>query len=191
MKMHFGIDYGAKLAGTTVICFNDEDKLHLVSSQKKEDSDQFISNAIKELRPTAVYIDAPLSIPSAYFGKGENYHYRKCDVETSAMSPMFLGGLTARAMKLRSKHPGLDFHETYPSYSIREIIDAKSLYKKKQKVPGEELIALIQSKIDLPIVSPISNYHQLDAIICWLSGMRHMQNEHIVLGDENEGVIIL
>jgi len=191
MKMHFGIDYGSKLAGTTVICCNQDDKLYLYSSKKKEDSDAFISQKIQELNPSAVYLDAPLSIPAAYFGKGDNFHYRKCDVECKAMSPMFLGGLTARAMKLSNNHPRLKFHETYPGYFIREVIEAKEIYKKKEKEVNQEIIDLILSKVELPFIDSIDNYHQLDAVICWLSGRRHVEKKHIVLGDDGEGVIVV
>ena len=96
------------------------------------------------------------------------------------MSPMFLGGLTARAMKLRNQNVNIDFHETYPGYFIREILKAKEFYKKKEKVVNEQLIELLKIRLGLPIASPIENYHQLDAVVCWLSGKRHMQNKHLV-----------
>ena len=191
MNMHFGIDYGSKLAGTTVICYNQDGKLRLLSSMKKEDSDEFIFQTIQELNPSAIYIDAPLSLPAAYYGKGDNFHFRKCDSECKAMSPMFLGGLTARAMKLSSHHPSLQFHETYPGYFIREVLEAKEIYKKKEKEVNQEIIDLIQSKVELPIADTVENYHQLDAVICWLSGRRHVDNNHIALGDEGEGVIVV
>ena len=189
--MHFGIDYGAKLAGTTVICCNQDGKIHLYSSEKKEDSDKFISQKITELNPSAVYIDAPLSLPSAYFGKGDNFHFRKCDLECQAMSPMFLGGLTARAMKLSNNHPKLDFYETYPSYFIREVIKAKEIYKKKEMKVNQEMIELIQTETNLSFADPIENYHQLDAIICWLCGQRHVDDMNLALGDAKEGLIIV
>ena len=65
--MHFGIDYGSKLAGTMVITYNQNGKLYQRASKKKEDADKLIINAIAELQPSAVYIDAPLSLPAAYF----------------------------------------------------------------------------------------------------------------------------
>ena len=190
MKMHFGIDYGAKSAGTTVICFNKDNKLHLFSSIKKQDSDAFISQKINELKPSAVYIDAPLSLPGAYFNKGDNYHYRKCDIECKAMSPMFLGGLTARAMKLSNSHP-IDFFETYPAYFIREVISAKDLYHKKEKIVNQEIINLIQKQAGLKLADPIKNYHQLDSVICWLSGKRHIEKGHLTIGDKMEGQIVV
>jgi len=190
MKTHFGIDYGSKLAGTTAICYNLDNQLFILNSEKKKDSDQFISEAIVELKPSAIYIDAPLSIPAAFYNRGTNFHYRKCDRLTSAMSPMFLGGLTARAMSLRQGHKQYHFHECYPSYFIREVLDAKEYYHKKEVVPNEQIIDLLQEHLNFKIPS-LGSYHQLDSVICWLSGMRHIKNQHLVLGDENEGVIIV
>lgn len=190
MKIHFGIDYGSKLAGTTAICFNKDEELVILNSKKKKDSDQFIADAIEELGPTKIYLDAPLSLPAAFFGKGANFHFRTCDVLTSAMSPMFLGGLTARAMKLKHAHSTVDFYECYPGYYIRKVLEASEHYNKKEKIPNTQILSLIQKQMShkLPI---IESYHQLDAIICWLSGLRHIKNQHLVLGDENEGVIIV
>ncbi len=190
MNTHFGIDYGSKLAGTTAICYNIGQDLFIINSEKKKDSDKFIGEAIQELSPTAIYLDAPLSIPLAFYGKGENFHYRKCDRETSAMSPMFLGGLTARAMSLKKRHSEYIFHECYPSYFIREVIHAKEFYNKKETIPNEQIVGMIQDqmKFRIPV---LESYHQLDAVICWVSGLRHVNGEHVTLGDEDEGVIIV
>ena len=190
MNTHFGIDYGSKLAGTTAICYNKDQQLFILNSEKKQDSDQFIGQALLNLMPNAIYLDAPLTIPAAYYGKGDNFHYRLCDRETSAMSPMFLGGLTARAMSLKNQFQQFKFYECYPSYFIREVLKAKELYNKKEGVPNPEIISLIQEQLDYKIPG-LSSYHQLDAVICWLSGMRHIKNEHVALGNENEGLIIV
>jgi len=190
MSIHFGIDYGSKLAGTTAICYNQKGKLIVINSVKKKDSDLFISEAIAKLKPSAIYLDAPLSIPGAFHGQGSNFHYRACDKETSAMSPMFLGGLTARAMSLRQQHSQYAFHECYPSYFIREVVKAKALYNKKEQVPNDQILAVIQDHLEYEI-PVLESYHQLDAVICWLSGIRHIKNQHLVLGDEREGVIIV
>lgn len=191
MSMHFGIDYGSKMAGTTVICYNQNGKLHLLSSEKKKDSDQFINSKIQELNPVAIYIDAPLSLPAAYFGKGDNFHFRKCDIETSAMSPMFLGGLTARAMKLKNSNSGVPFYETYPSYFIKEVAQAKEVYKKKEKEVNKPLLKSLQTFSEFPLPKKVENYHQVDAIICWISGNRYVKGNHITFGEEEEGVIFV
>ena len=91
--MHFGIDYGSKLAGTTVITYDIDRVLYQLQSDKKSDADKFVLNHVTDLKPDAIYLDAPLSLPKAYFGEGDDFFYRKGDKELRAMSPMFLGGL--------------------------------------------------------------------------------------------------
>jgi len=66
--MHFGIDYGSKLAGTTVITYDHKGQLHQVSSAKKQDADAMILAVATELEPTSIYLDGPLSLPGAYSG---------------------------------------------------------------------------------------------------------------------------
>ena len=182
-----GIDYGSKLAGTTVICHKKKDTLCFMQSAKKQDADAFISTALTELKPKVVFLDAPLSLPSAYFGKGDNFFYRQCDVETRAMSPMFLGGLTARAMKLKQGNSGVDFKETYPAYFIKTILKLKEDYNKKQKYDDK-----ILSKLNLDYsVSDIANWHQFDALCCWLTGERYVNERAVKIGNLEEGLIVV
>ena len=190
MKMHFGIDYGSKMAGTTAICYNQDAELLVINSEKKKDADQFISESIELLNPAAIYLDAPLSIPAAYYGKGGSFHYRECDRLTSAMSPMFLGGLTARAMSLRQQNQKFPFYECYPSYLIREVLKAKEHYNKKEGVPNDNIISIVQDSLSYKIPS-LQSYHQLDAVLCWLTGQRHVHLQHLELGEKQEGLILV
>jgi len=183
-----GIDYGSKLAGTTVICYEKNKKLCLLQSEKKKDADLFISNFIKEHRPKEIYLDAPLSLPGAYLGVGDDYFYRKCDKATKAMSPMFLGGLTARAMKLAASHKEVVFKECYPGYLIRTVLDYSELYAKKSKY-SPKLHKQLAKEFDLEYNSTPKNWHQLDAVVCWISGWRHGSGQGELLGEANEGLI--
>jgi hypothetical protein len=105
--MILSIDYGSKLAGTTAVCFEKNNQLHLAQSVKKQDADAWLRQLISTKKPAAVYIDAPLSLPGVYRGEGSDYFYRAGDRAVGAMSPMFLGGLTARAMQLRAAFPAI------------------------------------------------------------------------------------
>ncbi len=191
--MHFGIDYGSKLAGTTVITYDSGKKLHQICSKKKEDADALILNSVKELRPTSIYIDAPLSLPLAYFGKGEDYFYRDADKELKAMSPMFLGGLTARAMRLKAEISALeiDVIETYPGALVRSIPELNEIYNKKDKSNIEALLDVLSPFLngrqleDLP-----NNLHQFDSLLAWHSGYRHQNNQAQIIGKQEEGVIV-
>ena len=188
MTTWVGIDYGSKLAGTTVICYKKNDYLHFLQSEKKSDADVIISRFIKEHNPDFIYLDAPLSLPGVYSGAGDDYFYRACDKTTKAMSPMFLGGLTARAMKLKAGLPGTKFRESYPSYYIKVIMEYGEDYAKRKpyfNVISDKLIeeyALVLS--DMP-----TNWHQLDALTCYVIGLRHERGEGQVFGQADEGLI--
>lgn len=189
--MHFGIDYGSKLAGTTAICYQKDQSLFIEQSKKKEDSDQFLQEHIQKLKPDKIFIDAPLSLPKAYFGEGGSFHFRVCDKETKAMSPMFLGGLTARAIALKNLNGKIDFYEVYPAYFVRTLMSADPNYKKKEKEVNTKITKSIQKLTDYKLPKIIDNYHALDAVLCWISGQRYAQNIHLSIGDKKEGQIIV
>jgi len=185
-----GVDYGSKMAGTTVICYVDDGHLDLKQSLKKEDADSWLQGEISKIGLSDIYFDAPLSLPGAYFGKGDNYFYRLCDRECGAMSPMFLGGLTARAMKLKANMTRYKFSETYPGYLVRKVLMLSEIYLKKKKYEGQ-LDQYLKATLPLPLLHLPSNWHQVDAILCWISGWRASKDQALVIGDIEEGVIVV
>ena len=80
MARIIGIDYGSKLAGTTVLAIFDTDTQHtlLEQSSKKQDADAFVLSTLCEHPANVVGIDAPLSLPGIYRDlEGNNdFHYR-------------------------------------------------------------------------------------------------------------------
>ena len=114
-----GIDYGAKMAGTTVIAHLHDEQLTLTQSVKKQDADKFVLEKVAAIQPTHLFLDAPLSLPGVYrsLPDCDSFFYRKSDQAVQAMSPMFLGGLTARAMQLahQLQNQGLEIIEIYPA----------------------------------------------------------------------------
>ena len=183
-----GIDYGSKMAGTTVICYKSGQHIHFLQSEKKSDADAFIAKCLAELQPQFVFLDAPLSLPSVYNGKGTDYFYRACDKETKAMSPMFLGGLTARAMRLDAQIKDVEFKETYPGYFVRQILELGSRYGKKGPLDIELAKQLADAyKLKLEVLP--ENWHQLDALCCYISGLRHHSGDGIKIGEAREGLI--
>ncbi|MCB0521768.1 MAG: DUF429 domain-containing protein [Lewinellaceae bacterium] len=186
--MHLGIDYGSKLAGTTVICWDKDEKLYLAQSEKKQDADAFLQQHIEALRPGAVFMDAPLSLPGVYHQKGDDYFYRACDKATQAMSPMFLGGLTARAMRLRSQFPDLAFYETYPAQLVRTLFPENDFYKKENPALFAEQLA---AWLPFPLTAVLSNWHQVDGMLAWLSGWRFSKGNALKYGKEEEGLIVV
>ena len=109
-----GIDYGAKLSGNTAVVWEEKGGLFCTQSAKGKDTDKWLGELIYSLQPEDIFIDAPLSLPAVYSHSGSDYFYRRCDRECKAMSPMFIGGLTARAMRLKDTLSEFNWHETYP-----------------------------------------------------------------------------
>lgn len=189
--MHLGIDYGAKLAGTTTICFEQSGLLQIWQSEKKKDADQFVQESIKELKPTNVFIDAPLSLPLAYFGEGDNYFYRECDKILKGMSPMFLGGLTARAIKLARfyEKKEISFLETYPAQMVKHFLAEATEGYKKQKIFLANFCEVLRDELPYDFVKQPTNWHQVDSALAWWAGWRYEKGEVKVYGNEKEGLI--
>jgi predicted nuclease with RNAse H fold len=190
--MHLGIDYGAKVAGTTRICFPDGGELKIIASSKGQDADKMVATAIQTLQPNAVWIDAPLSLPGVYRQPNlfNDYFYRECDRVTSAMSPMFLGGLTARAMRLRASFLMVPFYETYPA-QLANVMHWHTVGYKKEKASIAFIRNYIADETQYIIHDTFSDFHSLDALMAWYSGWRFLQNLSIAYGIADEGIIIV
>jgi predicted nuclease with RNAse H fold len=193
-----GIDFGAKMAGTTAICFSENGKLSFISAKKGVDADSFILHSLKTLRPTVVGIDAPLSLPKAYQTgcSSKDFMYRLADRELSAMSPMFLGGLTARAMAIAAELRATEVTvvEVYPRAAIRLLTDSETSYltlKRSRLANG--VAALVENLrarglLALPSAIP-ANSHELDSLLAFVSADRYSRHEARTFGDQSEGVI--
>lgn len=191
-----GIDYGSKMAGTTVIASLKDGKIELSSSEKKKDADIFILEWTKKLAPQQIFIDAPLSLPGVYTGlpNCENHFYRQADKELSAMSPMFLGGLTARAMKLKKQLEARKIRvlEIYPAHLAKLLSLKEHGYKKQlNQIPAvlEKLAPQLEAfRWD---TESVISWHHLDALLALLSGIRYSEKKHESYGNEEEGTIII
>lgn len=189
-----GIDFGAKLAGTSVVCFKTEHGFEFYSSIPKKDADEFIIQTVKKIKPKSIFFDAPLSLPIRYQKTEkqdeDSYFYRKCDEETGAMSPLFLGGLTARAIRLKDhfeKQQSLVF-ETYPGYLARLLV-LNDFHYKKENNRIEACFHAIGSTYPKPDLTQIVNWHFFDAWLAWLSGWRVAIQTNLTFGEVNEGQI--
>jgi len=190
-----GIDYGSKLAGTTSICFETSPGvLSFRSSRKGEDADMVIADFCQKGHPSAVFIDAPLSLPGVYrhLSGCSDYFYRACDREAGAMSPMFLGGLTARAIKLASSlsAEGILVTETYPG----KVAELLQLNKAEYKRGAEFIIPCTRVVMELVgrqvTVMPAS-WHEFDSLLAYVSAWRYGKGLHEVFGEPSEGLIIV
>ena len=192
-KTIVGIDYGNKYAGTTVICYNSRNKINFVQSSKNADADSFLLNELGYLHPDLIMIDAPLSLPGVYWlgSAYDDHFFRHCDRELQAMSPMFLGGLTARAINLKKKMNGTEVIETYPRKLVGILKLPTSQYKQgKQELSSfvEKLKMVSGAKCN---VSQITSWHHIDALLAFISGLRYMEKNNQKFGIPEEGIIIV
>jgi len=189
---HLGIDFGANLAGTTAIAYFAENVLHVIQSEKKKSAMDFILQNTEKLAPGFIFIDAPLTLPLAYYKQGADYFFRKCDRELGAMSPMFLGGLTANAARLSHllEQAGIQVKEVYPAGLVSHLPGLKQHYLKKQ----QSTVGFCNAFTDLTgfrFKKQPENWHHVDAALAWYSGYRLLKGEAKITGDPTEGLIIV
>lgn len=186
LKPIAGIDYGARLAGTTVLALLDQDTIHLFSIAKGQDADRELIRLIDQWKPDILALDAPLTVPTGIRGTGTEFHLRRVDRMCGAMSPMFLGGLTARAMALRHhyKDSAITWLETYPSWL------AKARFGLDRKDHTALMIHLQEVWPGLALPQP-DNQHQLDALLALVAAEHRRRHISWHYGDPSEGVIVI
>lgn len=190
-----GIDYGSKKAGTTVIAFPEGSRLRFAQSEKNRDADLFIEQWCAAHHPDQVFLDAPLSLPGVFrqLPGYDDYFYRKADREVHAMSPMFLGGLTARAMQLRAllEKAEISVYEVYPGKLSKVLgLDSQQYKKSKHFLPSvlQQIVAAIPWQVEMQTVK---SWHHIDALLAFFSGWRYREGKHDAFGDQREGQIIV
>ncbi len=193
----FGIDYGSKLTGNTVIAIFQKMKIFFMDVDKGVDADAFIINAADYFSPKKIFIDAPLTLPGVYTKvKGcKDFHFRQADLELGAMSPMFLGGIAARAMELKAtlEEKGIEIYETYPRILATRLNLKTKGYKGSVlalKDCRDAVVKLFSTSIQLP-KNEITTWHHLDALLALMSALNHVQGEGKVYGLKEEGQIFI
>ena len=182
-----GIDYGSKMAGTTSICYIKAGVVKIERSAKKQDADAMIQAFCQRERPELIALDAPLSLPGVYTAKEgfQDYFYRVCDKELKAMSPMFLGGLTARAIKLKAMLSEIKIIEAYPVFRAKAL----ELHKFGYRGKTPEIKAILNKLGGVFATAEILSSHDMDALLCLEIGQRFLQNKTQRSGLVEEGVI--
>ncbi len=187
-----GIDYGSKLAGTTVIAMVREGQVSWLCSQKKQDADAMIRQWSRDWEPELIFLDAPLSLPGVYTGQAgkSDYFYRAADQELKAMSPLFLGGLTARAMQLAHSLRLADRRivEVYPAPMATRLGLKEKGYKKSGD-PSSMLFSLLDNNSWSSELPEKVSWHMVDALLAALIGKRFLSGEAQAFGDPEEGQI--
>lgn len=193
---HAGVDYGARLAGTTAVAVLQQNELKVWQCRKGEDADAWLLQLIPALGADSIMLDAPLSLPAVYrlhpAPPDADFFYRACDREVKGMSPLFIGGLTARAIRLKAQFAsqGIPVTETYPSQLARLFFSVSDGYK-KGKSPSVAFLQKLQDMLPHPITSQLLSWHQVDALLAWYSGFRLSQGQAIQYGLPTEGMIIV
>ena len=151
---------------------------------KGADADKWLDALTALHNPPKIFIDAPLSIPAAYYGKGTDFAFRRCDRECKAMSPMFLGGLTARAMAYAHRFPNVGFVEAYPK-KCAQVLGVSHAYHGHLA----SFVDLLAQKLPFGMADGIRNWHQVDSVLAWAVGMRYQQGMATCVGNPDEGLI--
>ena len=140
-----------------------------------------------------MFIDAPLSLPGVYKGLVgyEDYFFRKADKALKAMSPMFLGGLTARAMRLQAYLRDFNFYETYPSAQANRLALKSLDYKKSLKQIPSVINSIAQQYPELNLEIELNNWHEVDAILALIGAYRFEKKTYITYGTLEEGLIYI
>lgn len=105
---------------------------------------------------------------------------------------MFLGGLTARAMKLAYSltSQGIFVAETYP----KKVAELLQLNIKEYKGHPEFIVScteLVLKMVGGRLSAMPSSWHEFDSLLAYFSAWRHENGLHEVFGDPSEGLIII
>jgi predicted nuclease with RNAse H fold len=165
-----GIDFGAQLAGTTCCAVKHiaTNTVTILTSTKGKSADLFIYDSVKKFKPILVGIDAPLSLPLFYTNPQQysDNNFRYCDRELSAMSPMFLGGLTSRAMKIRYEleQQNIQCIEVYPKAFVKKhSLDLLGYKESKEYIPN--CIEAVKKIVNVSVKDPLSTWHMFDSLV--------------------------
>ena len=162
-------------------------------------SDVEIISLVKQNRPKAIAIDAPLALPHGRHCLGKHCrgreHFRACDLALRHMGikffPITLGpmrALTRRGIRLRKyfERLGFDVFETYPGA-------AQDLLGINRKQYGLESLqrSLMKFGCRGDIMRRPLTGDELDAISCALVARDYQKGDHLAIGNPTEIMMIL
>lgn len=189
-----GIDYGSRNSGNTVLAWRGaEGRVGFFRPPRARDADVELIRVLAEINPVLVGIDAPLSLPGRYrdIPDCSDYFYRHCDRAMGAMSPMFLGGLTARAIRLRDELAlrGIPMLEVYPAHLAKQLKLPESSYRGT----GTAITGCLQSIMTATHLeadpTETMTWHHLDALMALAIVRRVHAGQARSIGLAEEGLI--
>ncbi len=188
MHCIWGVDFGAKRSGNTAIAVCADNEVSFHQAEKGKDADSWLENCLAEFPPSLIAIDAPLSLPAGWCGGKGDLFYRECDKELKAMSPLFLGGLTARAVNFarKLKKMKIECIETYPKAFVNLLANGHC------PEPDSDLSPVFEplyGEVEVSLVDGVSNEHQVDALMALVVALRYERNMAKSYGRKDEGLI--
>ena len=192
----FGIHFGSKLAGNTVISLMKQNKIYFFDVDEDVDADVFIYNAAKHFNPDVIFINAPLSIPGAFKDVCgcQDYEYREADKKVKSISPMIIGGITARAMRLKDKLEAELSTKVYETNSKAQANNYE-LLAKGYKNKSLNLVTCrnhISEQLNNRLMfrcQDIKTWDHLDAMLSLVTAMRFISGQALPYGNTEEGLI--
>ncbi len=160
-------------------------------------TDEEVVRTVSRARPELVVIDAPLSLPRgrATIEDRSGPHLRACDRELLRLGirffPLTLGPmrmLTVRGMRLADelRRLGMRVVEGYPG-GAQDLLGIP----RKQAGASRLQAALRRSGIGGPLRERALTHDELDAVtIAWV-GRRFLRGEGMLIGDPDEGLMLL
>ncbi|PUA32934.1 MAG: hypothetical protein B9J98_03345 [Candidatus Terraquivivens tikiterensis] len=187
-----GIDLAGSENRPTGFCVMTEDLFAKTCIVYK---DHEILDLVKSTMPRVVAVDAPLSLPRGRTSLEvrEPYHLRGCDRELLRLGikffPITLGPmrrLTERGMRLKPsiEQLGVKVIEVYPG-------GAQDVLRIPRKRAGLDKLLRGLRRLGIKGLKHGMSGDELDAVTCALVGYLYLRGSYVILGDEEEGVIVM
>ncbi len=192
----FGIHFGSKLSGNTVISLIKQNKIYFLDVDKEVDADIFIYNAAKHFKPDVIFMNAPLSLPGVFSNKVDcdDHEYRSADKEICSISPMIIGGVTARAIALKKKLESELNTKVYETCSKAQAHNYE-LMKMGYKTTQLRLHSCrnhLESKLNPRLMfccQDVKSWDHIDAMLSLITAMRFVTGQALPYGNPDEGLI--
>lgn len=160
-------------------------------------SDEELLDWVRRAPLRLALVDAPLSLPRGRtsLDRPEPYHFRDCDRDLRSLGirffPISLGPmrmLTKRGMRVMPfiEDAGVEVYEGYPG-------GAQDLWNLPRKQAGVERLrrALRRAGCWGTVEERRISHDELDAVTLALVARAHLRHRSILLGDPDEGVMVL
>jgi hypothetical protein len=188
-----GIDLAGVETRPSGFCVLDTEKMKVKTSLLYTDDE--ILHEINKMNAKVVAIDAPLSLPNGRRSLEErsDIHLRRCDEELKELGikffPLTLGPmrkLTKRGIELKLKLDDLAMEviEVYPGGAQ----DVLGIPRKKRGL--DKLLEGLR-KLGIKGLGTGMNDDELDAVTAAFVGKLYVEGKHHVLGDPEEGLMIM